>query len=228
MTEHRCQVSASHEEPHQIARTGRRECPLRSGRRRGLPALRPVLETADRQGQSSLPPQPDSAVVPRASDHGHSAPGSAPLVHRPPCNPSRRESLSADPLGHPPPSGDLRSPTGGQQFVRRSAALPAIRTRTVPDRARGPPLGGGARFTGSLNAGACSGRPPASGYRLPPRRDPDAVLARLSRGPSVGLREIRAGLAEQVGERRLREERTELKAKGLIAPAGRGTRWTRL
>ena len=58
-----------------------------------------------------------------------------------------------------------------------------------------------------------------------------AILAVLDReGQPLALREIRAGLAEQVDERRLREDLAGLKAKGLIAPAGRGcgARWRRL
>ena len=58
-----------------------------------------------------------------------------------------------------------------------------------------------------------------------------AILALLDReGHPLALREIRAGLAERVDERRLREDLAGLKAKGLIAPAGhgRGARWTRL
>jgi len=57
-----------------------------------------------------------------------------------------------------------------------------------------------------------------------------AILALLDRGQPLALREIRAGLTEQVDERRLREDLAGLKAKGLIAPSGhgRGARWTRL
>ena len=58
-----------------------------------------------------------------------------------------------------------------------------------------------------------------------------AILALLAReGHPLALREIRAGLAEPVDERRLREDLAGLKAKGLIAPIGhgRGARWTRL
>lgn len=58
-----------------------------------------------------------------------------------------------------------------------------------------------------------------------------AILAVLDReGQPLALREIRAGLAEQVDQRRLREDLAGLKAKGLIAPAGRGrgARWRRL
>lgn len=58
-----------------------------------------------------------------------------------------------------------------------------------------------------------------------------AILAVLDReGRPLALREIRAGLAEQVDERRLREDLAALKAHGLIMPAGhgRGARWRRL
>ena len=60
---------------------------------------------------------------------------------------------------------------------------------------------------------------------------PEALLALLDREDyPLALREIRAGLAEQVDKRRLREDLAELKARGLITPAGhgRGARWTRL
>lgn len=58
-----------------------------------------------------------------------------------------------------------------------------------------------------------------------------AILTLLDReGHPLALREIRAGLAEQVDGRRLREDLAELKTKGLITPAGHGrdARWTRL
>ena len=58
-----------------------------------------------------------------------------------------------------------------------------------------------------------------------------AILALLDReGQPLALREIRAGLAEQVDERRLREDLAGLKARGLITPSGhgRGARWTRV
>ena len=50
-----------------------------------------------------------------------------------------------------------------------------------------------------------------------------AILAVLDRaGQPLALREIRAGLARQVDERRLREDLADMKAKGLIAPSGHG------
>ena len=58
-----------------------------------------------------------------------------------------------------------------------------------------------------------------------------AILAVLERaGQPLALREIRAGLAQQVEARRLRQDLADLKANGLIAPAGhgRGARWTRV
>ncbi len=57
-----------------------------------------------------------------------------------------------------------------------------------------------------------------------------AILDLLERaGQPLALREIRAGLNEQVDERRLRDDLAELKAKRLIVLAGRGrgARWTR-
>ena len=58
-----------------------------------------------------------------------------------------------------------------------------------------------------------------------------AILAVLGRADQpLALREIQADLAEPVDKRGLREALAQLKAKGLIAPAGhgRGARWTRL
>lgn len=57
-----------------------------------------------------------------------------------------------------------------------------------------------------------------------------AILALLDReGRPMALREIQAGLAQHVAERRLRRDLAGLKARGLIALAGhgRGARWTR-
>lgn len=80
-----------------------------------------------------------------------------------------------------------------------------------------------------LNPGGDAPTGPRGTQRLDDRLR--AILALLDReGCPLALREIRAGLAEPVDERRLREDLAGLKAKGLIAPTGhgRGARWSRL
>ena len=94
---------------------------------------------------------------------------------------------------------------------------------------RGTPAAGRVGGLGATDrtSGAPSGQPGMENRNDRLR----AILAVLDReGQPLALREIRAGLAQKVDERRLREDLAGLKAHGLIVPAGhgRGARWKRL
>ncbi len=84
---------------------------------------------------------------------------------------------------------------------------------------------------GVRTTGQTSDAPSGQRRMSPSEERLEAILVLLEReGRPLALREIRAGLAERVNERRLREDLAGLKARGLITPTGdgRGARWKRL
>ena len=118
--------------------------PVRDGRRRSVPPLRPELESVHAQGQPGLLPQADPALVRGTSDHRHHRPRRSAVVRVSPRDPRSGGPFGPHPLSHHAPGRGLRLPARGDQPVHGYQALSAPRARALPVDGRSQPAGRGA------------------------------------------------------------------------------------
>ena len=162
---------------------------LRDSRRRGVPAIRPQLETLDPQGQPELLQQPYSAVVRRTPDRRHRRPRRPALVRVAPQYPGVGGPVGPHPVCHHAPGRGLRLPAGRNQSVRGHQAISAPGAGAFPVNSRNPPTGRGTGTPGNRPPAGYSDHTTASPHRMPQGRSHHPEMALLPRGQAVPARQ---------------------------------------
>ena len=106
--------------------------PLRNRRRRGVPAIRPKLETLDPQSQPELLPRPYSTVVRRTPDWRYHRPRRTALVRIAPQYAGIGRPVCTHPVCHHAPGRSLRLQARGNQSLRGHQALSASGAGALP------------------------------------------------------------------------------------------------